>query len=193
MGRNGSRLDETRIRCDDGHSEEGCQAIGQKEGKMTSSVKMAMDTRGYWKPGDSREFETVTKFFVDYDETQLKKDILDLKPIQEWFCGVVCVSKVKKLEPGNDPIDWDPPKYLFNTRAYELPMDINRIVSDIFDLSLSHRILGVNPRLATIYVMESEDGITNITAEIVGLLFEVFKRPIKTLSEELNVRRWKND
>ena len=157
---------------------------------MTSSVKMAMDTRGYWKPGDSREFASVTKF-LDYDETQLKKDILDIKPIQDWFCGVVCVSKVKKLD--NDPIDWVPPKYLFNTKAYELPMDINRIVSDIFDLSLNHRLLGVNPRSATIYVVESEDGTTNITDEIVGLICEVVKRPIKTLSEELNVWRGKND
>ena len=153
---------------------------------MTSSVKMAMDTRGYWKPGDSREFAGVTKFFVDYDETQLRKDILDIKPIQEWFCGVVCVSKVKQLDPENDLINWVPPKYLFNTRAYELPMDINRIVSDIFDLSLNHRILGVNPRSATIYVMESEDGTTNITDEIVELIFEVVKRPIKTLNDELN-------
>ncbi len=152
---------------------------------MTSSVKMAMDTRGYWKPGDSREFASVTKF-LDYDETQLKKDILDIKQIQDWFCGVVCVSKVKKLD--HDPIDWVPPKYLFNTKAYELPMDINRIISDIFDLSLNHRLLGVNPRSATIYVVESEDGTTNITDEIVELLFGVFKRPIKTLSEELNVR-----
>lgn len=159
----------------------------------SSSVKMAMDTRGYWKPGDSREFAALTKF-LDYGETQLKKDILDIKPIQDWFCGVVCVSKVKNLEHGNDLIDWITPEYLFiNTKAYELPMDINRIVSDIFDLSLSHRILGVNPRSATIYVEESEDGTTNITDEIVGLLFEVFKRPIKTLSEELNVMRKDND
>lgn len=155
---------------------------------MTSSVKMAMDTRGYWKPGDSRECTSVTKFFVNYDEAQLKKDILDIKPIQEWFCGVVCVSKVKQLDHGNDPIDWVPPKYLFNTKAYELPMDLINIVSDIFDLSLNHRILGVNPRSATIYVMESEDGTTNITDEIVEIIFEVVKRPIKTLIEELNVK-----
>jgi hypothetical protein len=145
-----------------------------------------MDTRGYWKPGDSREFSAVAKFFSDYGETQLKNDILRIKPIQEWFCGVVCVSKVKQLDPGNDFINWVPPKYLFNTKAYELPMDINRIVSDIFDLSLNHRILGVNPRSATIYVMESEDGTTNITDEIVELIFEVVKRPIKTLNDELN-------
>ena len=160
---------------------------------MSSSVKMAMDTRGYWKPGDSRKFAGVTKFFVDYGETQLKNDILRIKPIQEWFCGVVCVSKVKQLDSGNDLINWVPPKYLFNTKAYELPMDINRIVSDIFDLSLNHRILGVNPRSATIYVVESEDGTTNITDEIVELLFEVFKRPIKTLNEELMGWRWKDD
>ena len=147
---------------------------------------MMMDTRGYWKPGDSGEFSSVAKFFVDYDEAQLKNDILDIKPIQEWFCGVVCVSKVKQLDPETSHMNWVPQKYLFNTKVYEFPMDINRIVSDMFDLSLNHRILGVNPRSATIYVVESKDGTTNITDEIVGLIFEVVKRPIKTLNEELN-------
>ena len=154
---------------------------------MTSSVKLELDSRGQWKPPlDSEDITSVTRFLMGSDDVQLKKDILEIKPIQEWLCGVVCVSRVKKLEPGNDLINWIPPKYLFNTRAYELPMDLDRIASDIFDLSLHHRLIGVNPRRATLYVMESEDGNTNLTDEMVGLLLEVFKRPIKTLYEELN-------
>ena len=152
---------------------------------MPSSVKMGMDTGGHWKPCESNETMSITKFFLGIDDSQIKQDIMDIEPIQEWFCGVVCVSKVEKFAPGNNLINWAPPRYLINTRAYELPMDINKIVSDVFDLSLNHKILGVNPKMATIYVMESKDETTNITDEIVELIFEVVKRPFNTLYEEL--------
>ena len=56
------------------------------------------------------------------------------------------------------------------SHTYFIPFDIDAFVSDLFDFSLTHNIVEVNPKAARIYLAKSKNGKTNITKDIMELL-----------------------
>lgn len=56
------------------------------------------------------------------------------------------------------------------SHTYDIPFDTDNLMSDLFDLSLTHNIVEVNPNNARIYLARSKNGKTNITKDIMELL-----------------------
>ena len=56
------------------------------------------------------------------------------------------------------------------SQVYDIPFDTDDFMSDLFDLSLTHNIVEVNPDNARIYLARSKNGKTNITKDIMELL-----------------------
>lgn len=56
------------------------------------------------------------------------------------------------------------------SHTYFIPFDIDAFVSNLFDFSLTHNIVEVNPETARIYLAKSKNGKTNITKDIMELL-----------------------
>ena len=56
------------------------------------------------------------------------------------------------------------------SHVYFIPFDIDAFMSDLFDFSLTHNIVEVNPKAARIYLAKSKNGKTNITKDIMELL-----------------------
>lgn len=56
------------------------------------------------------------------------------------------------------------------SHTYGIPFDTDKFVSDLFDFSLTHNIVEVNPNNARIYLAKSKNGKTNITKDIMEIL-----------------------
>lgn len=54
--------------------------------------------------------------------------------------------------------------------VYDIPFDTDNLMSDLFDFSLTHNIVEVDPNNARIYLAKSKNGKTNITKDIMELL-----------------------
>jgi hypothetical protein len=61
----------------------------------------------------------------------------------------------------------------------------DKLISDLFDLSLTHILAGVDQRNAAIYVKRSEDGQTNIDRNVMDAVHYMLRKPIKTMMNEL--------
>ena len=56
------------------------------------------------------------------------------------------------------------------SHVYDIPFDNDNLMSDLFNFSLTHNIVEVNPDNARIYLARSKNGKTNITKDIMELL-----------------------
>ena len=56
------------------------------------------------------------------------------------------------------------------SHVYDIPFDNDNLMSDLFNFSLTHNIVEVNPNNARIYLAKSKNGKTNITKDIMELL-----------------------
>ena len=59
------------------------------------------------------------------------------------------------------------------SHTYRIPFDNDKFTSDLFDFSLTHNIVEVNPNSARIYLAKSKNGKTNITKDIMELLLGI--------------------
>lgn len=65
------------------------------------------------------------------------------------------------------------------SHIYEIPFDNDKFTSDLFDFSLTHNIVEVNPKNARIYLAKSKNGKTNITKDIMELLMGIMSPKVK--------------
>ena len=56
------------------------------------------------------------------------------------------------------------------SHRYDIPFDNDNFMSDLFNFSLTHNIVEVDPSNARIYLAKSKNGKTNITKDIMELL-----------------------
>lgn len=63
--------------------------------------------------------------------------------------------------------------------AYNVPLDKDRFLSDLFKYSLTHNIVEANPNSAKIYLARSRNGKTNITTDIMELLLGIMSPKVK--------------
>ena len=88
------------------------------------------------------------------------------------------VFETKNLEtdtPGEPPSDI----IVLHPHAYNVPLDKDRFLSDLFKYSLTHNIVEVNPNSARIYLARSKNGKTNITTDIMELLLRIMSPKVK--------------
>ena len=68
---------------------------------------------------------------------------------------------------------------ILHPHAYNVPLDKDRFLSDLFKYSLTHNIVEVNPNSARIYLARSKNGKTNITTDIMELLLRIMSPKIR--------------
>lgn len=56
------------------------------------------------------------------------------------------------------------------SHTYDIPFDNDKLMSDLFNFSLTHNIVEVDPSNARIYLAKSKNGKTNITKDVMELL-----------------------
>lgn len=56
------------------------------------------------------------------------------------------------------------------SHTYDIPFDNDNFMSDLFNFSLTHNIVEVEPSNARIYLAKSKNGKTNITKDVMELL-----------------------
>ena len=145
---------------------------------MASGTKYNLDTNGQWQMASPRDGFRVTS---DVGLLNLNDLLGKFEPVQEWTCGVVCIAKVASVDG----------MYMVNVRAYDIPEERDAFVADFFDLSLSYNLVDVDLSRAFLYVRESQDGSTNITAEVMDTVLKAVNKPIVTLADELNKGNWR--
>ena len=59
---------------------------------------------------------------------------------------------------------------ILHSHVYNVPLDKDKFMTDLFKYSLTHNIVEVNPNNAKIYLAESKNGKTNITQDIMERL-----------------------
>ena len=66
----------------------------------------------------------------------------------------------------------DPPCdiLVLHSYAYNIPLDKDKLMSDLFKFSLTHNIVEVDPNSAKLYLAKSKNGKSNITPDIMELL-----------------------
>ena len=100
---------------------------------------------------------------------ELKMKLGQFTPIGV-YSRVVCIAEFSKTEMGFG---------IVTTKAYEIPEDMDKFVSDIFDFSLTHNIMNVDPYKGKIYVARSKNGKTNISKEIMDFILKKLEPAIR--------------
>lgn len=144
---------------------------------MQSVMAMNLtDKPGQWRSASTIDMQTaLPRWYVG----QMIREIRGIEPLREWFGGVVCLKEIKKSDK------YGQSEYLVKTKAYDIPVMSDQLISDLFDLSLTHILAGVDQRNAAIYVKRSEDGQTNIDQNVMDAVHHVLRKPIKPLVEEM--------
>ena len=62
---------------------------------------------------------------------------------------------------------------ILRSYAYNVPLDKDRFMSDLFKYSLTHNIVEFNPDNTIIYLARSKNGKTNITTDVMELLLNI--------------------
>lgn len=101
---------------------------------------------------------------------ELKMKLGQFTPLGDWYSKVVCISEFRHSEMGFD---------IVTTKAYEIPDDMDKFFGDIFDFSLTHNIMNVDPQKGKIYVARSKNGKTNISREIMDFILKKLEPEIR--------------
>ena len=65
---------------------------------------------------------------------------------------------------------------------YHLPRDLEELCSDLFDLSLTYKLIAVDAEYLDIVVERSKDGQTNIDESVMKAMMDIQKKIVKQLS-----------
>jgi len=68
---------------------------------------------------------------------------------------------------------------ILRSYAYNVPLDKDKFLSDLFNYSLTHNIVEVNPSNARIYLARSKNGKTNITTDTMERLLGIMSPKVK--------------
>ena len=105
-----------------------------------------------------------------------KDEILD--QISRWTVG-----RILRLKN----IVYDDGKFLKQELPYLLPGDLDRLASDLMDLSLAYGILWVDTNIMgfnEIAVAKTAHNTTNIDADVIGAIVRASKRDLQAFREE---------
>ena len=68
---------------------------------------------------------------------------------------------------------------ILRSYAYNVPLDKDKFMSDLFKYSLTHNIVEFNPDNAIIYLAKSKNGKTNITTDIMELMLGIMSPKVR--------------
>lgn len=71
---------------------------------------------------------------------------------------------------------------------YYLPKDLENLCADLFDLSLTYKLVAVDAEYLEIVVEESKDGSTNIDETVMKAMMDIQKKVSKQLQRKKRVR-----
>ena len=124
-----------------------------------------MVLNGHWKMPNLVEME--------YYKHVIGKSELKSK-LGRFRSGIVIID-VFEMDSGIPPDEI----LILRSYAYNVPLDKDRFLSDLFKYSLTHNIVEVNPNSAEIYLARSKNGKTNITTDIMELLLGIMSPKVR--------------
>ena len=133
---------------------------------MASELKQEINRHG------AKMLSELEKVYSEHiiGKRELKMKLGQFTPACDWYSRVVCIAEFSKTELGFG---------IVTTKAYEIPDDMDQFFGDIFDLSLTHNIMNVDPYKGKIYVARSKNGKTNISREIMDFILKKLEPAIK--------------
>ena len=124
-----------------------------------------MVLNGHWKMPNLMEREYY-KHIIGKSELKSK--------LGRFRSGIVIID-VFEMDSGIPPDEI----LILRSYAYNVPLDKDRFLSDLFKYSLTHNIVEVNPNSAEIYLAISKNGKTNITTDIMELLLGIMSPKVR--------------
>ena len=124
-----------------------------------------MVLNGHWKMPNLMERE--------YYKHVIGKSELKSK-LGRFRSGIVIID-VFEMDSGIPPDEI----LILRSYAYNVPLDKDKFMSDLFKYSLTHNIVEFNPDNARIYLARSKNGKTNITTDVMELLLRIMSPKVK--------------
>ena len=124
-----------------------------------------MVLNGHWKMPNLMERE--------YYKHVIGKSELKSK-LGRFRSGIVIID-VFEMDSGIPPDEI----LILRSYAYNVPLDKDKFMSDLFKYSLTHNIVEFNPDNAIIYLAKSKNGKTNITTDVMELLLRIMSPKVK--------------
>ena len=124
-----------------------------------------MVLNGHWKMPNLMEREYY-KHIIGKSELKSK--------LGRFRSGIVIID-VFEMDSGIPPDEI----LILRSYAYNVPLDKDKFMSDLFKYSLTHNIVEFNPDNARIYLARSKNGKTNITTDVMELLLRIMSPKVK--------------
>ena len=107
-------------------------------------------------------------------KSELKSKLGRIQGVEQVYGISLGIVRIDVFETKNLETDTlgEPPRdiLVLHSHAYHIPLDKDKLMSDLFKFSLTHNIVEVNSNSAKLYLAKSKNGKSNITPDIMELL-----------------------